>query len=194
VTKPVLDGESRYEDHPINWKPENGYFDSYDVRQALYWAILSGACGHTYGNHNVWQFWEPKRQAISAAHTPWREALEQPGAFQMGYARHLFDDRPFDKLAPEQSMILSDVGRGADTIIAARATDGSYALVYLPTGSPVDVSLEAINSVRVRASWFDPRKGEATTIGEFPNTGGHRFKPTAVGRGHDMLLILDAMK
>jgi hypothetical protein len=29
-------------------------FDDYDVRQAAYWSLLAGACGHTYGNNNVW--------------------------------------------------------------------------------------------------------------------------------------------
>lgn len=39
--KPVIDGEPRYEDHPINWKPEAGYFDDADVRQAVYWSVFS---------------------------------------------------------------------------------------------------------------------------------------------------------
>ena len=34
--KPTLDSEPRYEDHPINWKPDNGWFDDYDTRQAAY--------------------------------------------------------------------------------------------------------------------------------------------------------------
>ena len=36
--------------------------DAADVRQAAYWALLSGAAGHVYGNHNVWQFWQPGRE------------------------------------------------------------------------------------------------------------------------------------
>jgi hypothetical protein len=54
--KPVLDGEPRYEDHPVNWKPqEQGWFDEVDVRQAAYWAVFAGAFGHTYGCHPIWQ-------------------------------------------------------------------------------------------------------------------------------------------
>ena len=68
--KPVLDGEPRYEDHPIDWKPENGWFGAADVRQAAYWAVLAGAAGHTYGNHNIWQMWQPGRAPISSARTP----------------------------------------------------------------------------------------------------------------------------
>ena len=29
------------------------------LRQAAYWSVLAGACGHTYGNNNVWQFFSP---------------------------------------------------------------------------------------------------------------------------------------
>jgi hypothetical protein len=42
-TKPVLDGELRYENHPVNWKPlENGWFDAFDVRQGTYWSVFAG--------------------------------------------------------------------------------------------------------------------------------------------------------
>ncbi|MFW6287985.1 MAG: putative collagen-binding domain-containing protein [bacterium] len=32
--KPTFDTEPRYEDIPVNFKPENGYYDDFDVRQA----------------------------------------------------------------------------------------------------------------------------------------------------------------
>jgi hypothetical protein len=41
-TKPTLDGEIRYEDHPVNFDPKNGWFDEYDVRQAAWWGVLAG--------------------------------------------------------------------------------------------------------------------------------------------------------
>ena len=65
--KPVLDGEPRYEDHPVNWKPEMGWFDDFDVRQAAYWALFAGAFGHTYGCHDIWQMLTPERKPVSSA-------------------------------------------------------------------------------------------------------------------------------
>jgi hypothetical protein len=51
--KPTLDGEPRYETIPVGFYFQNynryDRFDAYDVRQAAYWALLAGACGHTYG-------------------------------------------------------------------------------------------------------------------------------------------------
>lgn len=52
--KPVLDAEPCYEDIPIGFNPENGYFDAVDARKAAYYALLSGAFGHTYGHNSVW--------------------------------------------------------------------------------------------------------------------------------------------
>src|SRR3546814_7197326 len=56
--------------------------------------MLSGACGHTYGNHNIWQMLEPGRDPVSFARTGWRFAINHPGAFQAGYMRRLFESLP----------------------------------------------------------------------------------------------------
>jgi hypothetical protein len=189
--KPTLDGEPRYEDHPIDWDPKKGWFDAYDARQAAYWSMLAGACGHTYGDHNIWQMWQPGREPISAARTPWRTALAHPGATHMGYLRRLFESRPYRKLVPETSLIVGSPGVDADRAIAARARDGSFAFVYLPTGRPVDVRLASVGTGSVRAAWFDPREGTARQIGTIPNGESKRFEPPTSGRGNDWVLILD---
>ena len=45
--KPVMDGEPLYEDHPIEFNPqENGHSVSVDVRRPLYWDLFSGAWTH----------------------------------------------------------------------------------------------------------------------------------------------------
>ncbi|MEO7675188.1 MAG: DUF4038 domain-containing protein, partial [Verrucomicrobiota bacterium] len=60
--KPVLDGEPIYEDHPVSFDAKKlGHSIAADVRRPLYWDLFSGACGHTYGHHSVWQMFDPKR-------------------------------------------------------------------------------------------------------------------------------------
>jgi hypothetical protein len=189
--KPTLDGEPRYEDHPIDWKPEKGWFDDFDVRQAAYWSLLAGACGHTYGNHNVWQLWQPGREAISAARTPWLKALSHPGSIQMGYLRRLFESRPFMKLVPDQGIIVNEVGTGGDHMRAARAEDGSFAFIYIPTGKMVAVAMNKIKGRRVKVHWYNPRKGLSTEIGIFSGSGIEEFRPPTSGRGNDWVLVLD---
>src|SRR2546428_707193 len=142
LTKPCLDSEPRYEDHPINWKPANGWFDEYDVRKAAYWAVFAGAGGHTYGCHDIWQFWQPGRKPVSSARTPWKEALKLPGASQMQHLRHLIESRPYLARIPDQTLLASDAGKDGDHVQATRASDGSYAFIYIPSGKPISVHLD----------------------------------------------------
>jgi hypothetical protein len=190
--KPVVDGESRYEDHPINWKPENGWFDDFDVRQGAYWSLLSGTAGHTYGDHDIWQFWQPGRAPISAARTPWREALRHPGSAQVGYARRLFMSRPFLELVPDQSLLAAGADSGAAHQSAARGRDGGYAFVYTPFGRPIVVRMDALRGPMVKAAWFDPRTGVSRPIGAFRASGTRSFDPPGdEQRGNDWVLVLD---
>jgi hypothetical protein len=83
-TKPVIDGEPLYEDHPLSFNARAlGHSTAADVRRPFYWDVFSGACGHTYGHHSVWQMWHPGRAPINDPLLPWNEALDQPGAVQM---------------------------------------------------------------------------------------------------------------
>ncbi len=194
-TKPCMDGEPRYEDHPINWDPKNGWFTDYDVRQAAYWALLAGAHGHTYGCHNIWQFYEPnKRQPISHARRSWRESLSLPGASQMQYVKLLMLSRPMLLRVPDQTLLASDPGTGAEHVRAARAADSSYAFVYLPVPKPVTVRLEKLTGREVRAWWFDPRTGEVELIGEFKREGERTFEPKGEGEMDWVLVLDDAQK
>jgi len=192
--KPCLDGEPRYEDHPVNWKSkENGWFDAYDVRQAAYWALLAGACGHTYGCHPVWRMYEPgaeKPLEPDYMRHAWTEVLDLPGACAMTHVRRLMESRPMLERAADQGLIDGGPGAGADHVQAARGKD--YAFVYLPTGKDVRIVMGRIAGRNVKASWFDPRTGEWAPAGEFPNEGVRAFDPPgAPARGNDWVLVLD---
>lgn len=189
--KPCMDGEPRYEDHPVNWNPKYGWLDEHDVRQAAYWALFAGAHGHTYGCHDIWQMYAPGRNPISSARTYWYDALDLPASFQMRHVRNLIESRPFIVRVPDQSIIAAGQGEGADHVQATRGSDGSYAFVYIPTGSPVTIHMNKISGPKVRAYWYGPRNGVSKVIGEFPNTGTKQFTPPTAGRGNDWILVLD---
>jgi Protein of unknown function (DUF4038)/Putative collagen-binding domain of a collagenase len=178
--KPVLDGELRYEDHPVNWDANNGYFDAADVRQGVYWSLFAGGFGVTYGCHDIWQFLAKGREPVAFARTPWLDAIKLPGAWQMLHVRRLLLSRPFLDRIPDQST-------------HARATRGhAYAFVYLPAGDKVNVRLGKISGEEVMAWWFNPRTGASKVIGTFPNRGTRRFDPPEPpARGHDWVLVLD---
>ncbi|MFN3484177.1 MAG: glycoside hydrolase family 140 protein [Planctomycetota bacterium] len=188
--KPCMDGEPRYEDHPVNWNPANGWFNDYDVRQAAYWALFAGAHGHTYGCHDIWQMYAPGRAPISSARTYWYDALDLPGAWDMMHVRNLMLSRPFLSRVPDQSLIASGQASGAGHLRATRG-DG-YVFVYAPTGSTFEVRLGVLSGTTLRAWWFDPRTGAASLIGDVPNTGTQSFDPPgSPARGNDWVLVLD---
>lgn len=193
--KPTLDGGARMEEHPIGWNPENGWFDEYDARQAAYWALLSGACGHAYGHHGAWQMWEADKPPVSFVRTPWIDALSAPGGGQMKHVRALFEARPWHRLVPDQDLIAGNPRRGADHVRAARAEDGSFALIYSPTGRSVTINLEKIKAKKIRAMWFNPREGKAGVLGEYEGEKKRTFEFFSHGRGNDwMLIVEDAAK
>lgn len=190
--KPVLDGEPRYEDHPVGWDPEKGWFEAFDVRQAAYWSMLSGAAGHTYGNHNIWQMLSGEHEPVSAARTPWKDALAQPGAAQMGWMKRLLLSRPWMDLIPDQTLVAGDVYDGPKHVRAARTSRNDCLMVYTPYGSPVEVELDVLSGSTARAWWFDPRLGTATEIGTFESAATQVFDPPgAEQRGNDWVLVVD---
>jgi hypothetical protein len=189
-TKPCIDGEPRYEDHPVNWKPDNGWFGDFDVRQGAYWALFAGAFGHTYGCHDIWQMYAPGRAPISSARNNWYDVLDLPGAWDMMHVRNLMQSRPFLSRVPDQSLISGGPGSGAEHIQATRG-DG-YAFIYLPYGQNVTVAMGKASGEKVRAYWFDPRTGDAKQIGTFENKGTREFDPPGEkARGNDWVLVLD---
>jgi hypothetical protein len=197
-TKPVIDGEPIYEDHPVSFKAaELGHSISADVRRPLYWDLFTGACGHTYGHHSVWQMWAPPRNPVNNPLLPWFEAIAQPGAGQMQHGRRLLESRPVLTRVPDDTVVVEErvptamPGAGRYRFVATRDAEGRYTMVYAPVGRPFTVRMAAIEGPRVKAWWFDPRNGKATPIGEFPNEGERSFTPPDPGEPLDWVLVLD---
>jgi hypothetical protein len=185
--KPTLDGEPRYEDHPVGFNPANGYFDEADVRQAAWWGVFAGGLGTTYGNHCIWSM---NRESEAYFPLKWRQAMTRPGANQMRFLKQLAFSRPMLERIPDQDMA-ADQYEGASRIAAARGE--AYAFLYSPSGLKISVRMGRISGRQVRASWYNPRNGTSQEIGLFPNEGTHTFLPVLSGRGEDWVLVLDGV-
>ncbi|MBS1855683.1 MAG: glycoside hydrolase family 140 protein [Acidobacteria bacterium] len=187
--KPVLDAEPLYEDHPLAFRArDNGYSFDAHVRQRAYWDTFSGACGHTYGNHAVWQMYAPGRQPVNGPLFYWYEAIHRPGAAEMQYVRALLESRPYLSRVPDQGLIV-DALTGADHIVATRGE--GYAMVYSPQGRKFTVRLGMISGSQVRAWWYNPRDGAAKEAGAWENRGAREFVCPSEGFGSDWVLVLD---
>ena len=193
--KPTLDGEPRYEAIVVDFYMQGAHpalrFDAADARMAAYRPLLAGAAGHTYGNNNVWQMWSPEHESVLGADTPWDEALDHPGAFQMGHVRRLFESRPWAKLVPDPGFILSANPAGAAFIRAAVASDRSFAFVYSPEGAPFVVDQGRLGAPELTYWWFDPRYGRAYPVHTGTGTATQAFTPPSSGLGRDWLLVID---
>ncbi len=198
--KPTLNSEPCYEGGGINYAiDDNGYFTSTDVRIAAYWSVFSGGAGITYGCQPIWQFTDQSRKK----HSPktimdWKEGLDLPGAVQLGYLKKLITSRDMKNLRPDRSMLIS--GMGSCSSYAPVLKGKSHAFIYIPTGNSIKVKLGEISGTKIKASWFNPRTGTFTFIGEFVNSGDKDFKVPGMsadltwlrsGRGCDWVLVLD---
>ncbi|MCS7104765.1 MAG: glycoside hydrolase family 140 protein [Thermofilaceae archaeon] len=193
--KPVVEGEARYENHPVNWDPSKGRFDAHDVREAAYWAIFSGACGFTYGCNEVWMMYEPENRPLTSTWTRhfhprlrWIDALDVPGASQMKYLRELLEGR-LGLLQPDQTLLL-DAGSGSDYTVACRAIDESFAMVYVPTGKPFKLNLKTIEGV-FDAWWYDPSSGARYHAGRCRGKQIIELSPPTSGPLEDWVFILE---
>jgi len=193
--KPTLDAEPNYEDHPVNpwpkWNPDNGYFRDYDVRKQCYRSVFAGACGVTYGHHAIWQFMSAREEVINFADRGWVNALDRPGAFQVGYLRRLIISRPFLNREPDSTLVVGGLGKGAEHMEAFRGDDDHYAMVYLPVGRTIELKTAFMKAKQIRTWWFDPKSGKVQLIGLMKRSDKVSFTSPTQGKGNDWVLVMD---
>jgi len=195
--KPCLDGEPGYEDHPNGFKSENGWLGAHDVRRSAYWAVFSGACGHTYGCHAVWQFWEPGRDPINVPLTSWRDALALPGANQMRHLRTLMESKPFFARIPDPGLLKQGPQEEWKHIaVTSDRTPGqnnaTFVMAYFPHASEATFDTSVLGKPKLRVAWFDPRTGKTHDQGTRPNGGELRIATPSALHPIDWVLVLSA--
>ncbi len=191
--KPCLDGEPRYEDHPVKWKPElYGWFYDVDVRQAMYWSLFAGSFGHTYGCHAIWQMLAKDRKPIGFARNIWQADLDLPGAWDLIHARNLLESRPFTERKPFPIILKNDFVSETDYLVATRGND--YIFVYSPIGIAPSLDLDQCHWKEAQTWWFNPRTGDVKKGEKIRAKGIMSFEPPTKGLGNDWILVLDNPK
>ena len=191
--KPCINMEPCYEDHPVRGDicTSTTWFDDTNTRQALYWSLFSGAAGHTYGCHPIWQCMSPVYEPTGNVLNNWYDDLDLPGAGNMIHARRLFEKYDFFSRRPAPEIILTKQLVIGDMAVAVQGK--GYAFVYLPNGNPVDVCLETLSeAITLILQWYNPRTGQYTLIGEVPAKGFYRAKPVSSGVGNDWILVMNS--
>ncbi len=151
------------------------------LRSQAYWSLLGGAAGQFYGSGSIWDF-----------PSGWQDGMQSAGVDAMLHFRKLQVSRPFRLLEPDFDHTTLVAGYGSvndgSYAMAARASNGSTVIAYLPSERTVTVAMDRISGDRASAWWFDPATGVATAIGSFSTSGQREFTPPGSG---DWVLVLD---
>jgi hypothetical protein len=190
--KPTLDAEPVYENIPSCLEAGAPRIDARAVRKAAWWSALAGAAGHVYGASEVFSFWrpgEPARDGWFA--TPWTEALEYPGAAQMGVLRRFLEARPWTRLERAPALLRSANGPGDAHVEVARAADGSFLVAYLASSRPIGLDTSALAGDALAAAWLDPRTGARHAIGAVTRARDWSATPPAGEPHEDWVLVIE---
>lgn len=191
--KPTIDGEPMYEEHPkcFNAK-ELGYSEATDMRRIMYWNVLAGAAGQTYGCHAVWQMYDLEKSPVNSPLKPWSLSLDLEVANQVKHIKNLMLSRPYFDRISDQSLIASEQIDDEFYIAASRGYDGSYAIIYFPSGKNTLLNLNKMKGQSFKTTWFDPRTGvEIKSENTLQKGSEVPVSPPSSGRGNDWVLILD---
>lgn len=177
--KPVIMAEGAYE------KGSEYGFDVTPlwIRRQAYYSYLAGAY-HSYGHNDSWRMLPT-----------WKEALEAPGAKQMGILKKIFLGlEEWWNLVPDQSILKSGgQTEGRLLNLAARHKDGKWIMAYLADKASFQVDMGKITAgKKVEASWIDPRTGKSTSIGSYGTNGTKSF--STPDDWEDSLILLKAEK
>lgn len=189
--KPTIDGEPSYEHIPYglhdSLQPRWGVTD---MRRYLYWSVLPGAFGFTYGNNAVMQFHHKgDKDANFGVREEWDQELSAEGAVHVPHIRKLIEAYPGSR-RPAQDMLADNTGTQYRRIIAGRGD--KFLLAYTYTGAPVKLDRAKLGWEKIKTRWFNPRTGEFTA---WKNSGAtdSRFIPVVPDEwnGNDWVLVVE---
>lgn len=187
TTRPALFGEGAYEG---STDPNHPGTDLVIRRQAG-WALTSGSPGEFTGQEGVWNFF-----------SDWQDRLDTTAAGQLKAIRDALQGVAWWTLVPDDSSQLVTAGRGTRVttdaatypsgntfVTAARAADGTLAVIYMPNASSaITVDMTKIGASPT-ATWVDPTSGATfgATVGSSYSRGNNAAGST------DWLLILTGL-
>lgn len=191
--KPTLDGEPSYEQIRQGLHdPAQPYWQSQEIRRYMYWAVFAGACGHTYGDNAIMQFFDGERDQEGAfgVWQDWREALNNIGSACAGHLRTLLESVTYQTGSEQSDTYLAgpqSAGYQRVSIFAG----ADFLLAYTYTGEPFALNLRHRPQPASDFWWFDPVTGVRHYGGACPSGAAVTFKPPVKLEAHnDWVLIM----
>jgi hypothetical protein len=169
------------------------------LRSEAYWSMLTNICGYFFGNCPIYGFSSPVTLSqCSGADPDWVANMDHEQSVDMTRFKNLFTSVAWQTLVPDFLHTFATAGYGnlLTTVTTALASDGSFAISYLPAVAGLTVDLAQISGPSTKAQWYDPSSGTYTTISgsPFPNSGPHTFTPTGANStgATDWVLLLES--
>ena len=184
--KPVVDGEQRYEDHPKNFDPKNGYYDAADVRVTMWRNLFSGAAGDTYGHHAVWSM---RRSVERYFPGTWEDALRRPGAESVRFLTQFVKTHDPALFEPVTDAV-EDNGEGANYVAAVLVPSGRQAHLLIPCGIPERLNPGRFPDTVKRISAFSPADGSPVRAELFQD-GRILFPGRCGGHGQEVVVTVE---
>ncbi len=178
--KPTIHGEGAYEEG--KYGHDCGWLTPLRVRRQAYHAFFAGAAGHTYGHWSIWPF-----RGKNCEKT-WSEALDAPGAEHIARVLKTFLlEHEWQRLIPDQSIILSDPGNGEKLVCSMRTIDFDKIYIYFSEIKPIEIDPQRFEAAHnFKAIWFDPATGHIQPIASLQT---NRFFPPNIWQ--DAVLVLE---
>lgn len=173
--KPAFLFEGQYE----------GSASAAQCRRQAYTSVLAGGCGHVYGHGGMWAFSAPVIDS-----TDWTTYLDATARVQMAYVKQLFTAYQWWKLEPktDTSLVSSSLSDFDTRVCPALASDGSFAMVWVPTSQTVTLVKSALAPSSIRIRLYNPTSGTYSThTASTSNTG-----TASVATGGERVIVVDA--
>lgn len=217
--KPVFMVEANYEfEGQIT-----GDGSTQNLRRQEYWAMLSGAAGQLYGSAHTWQLrkgWEANLDTPGVVQLSYMKNLFAPRKWYdlVPDQTHTVLTAGYDAFSCNVGKFEVHVGEDRDTLMArafgrirgysgigsittntcataARASDGSLVMVYMPTIRAITVDMSKLMGTTT-ARWYDPTSSEYADVkgSPFANEGSRQFIPSGANKSGegDWVLVLEA--
>jgi len=148
--KPVINLEPWYEGIA-------GNFDAYFQRVAFWYSLLSGAAGHGYGAHGVWQMSDGDNFMRHWGVSDYKTARDYPGLLEIGNAKKFLQDNiDWYTLQPDTTLFSYTAKADTRFVPIASKTHDSV-LLYIPDQEKIkSITLSSVLSKKLLIV-YDPK-------------------------------------
>ncbi|QOZ28415.1 DUF4038 domain-containing protein [Bradyrhizobium sp. CCBAU 51753] len=219
--KPIFMVEANYEFENVGPDPEGG--SAQNLRRQEYWTMLSGGAGQLYGSAHTWKLergWEANLDTQGVIQLRYMKNLFASRKWHdlVPDQTHTVVTAGYDHFSCLVGKFVTGVSKDPDSLMssvfggirqysgvgsitsntcatAARTSDGSLVLVYMPTIRAITVDMSKLAGTAT-ARWYDPTSGEYVDVKDSPfgNEGNRVFMPSGANKSGegDWVLVLEA--